>query len=156
MKSPQFRVRCAAFALLVLACGMARAQNDYPTKPVRVIVPTAPGGGLDTLARLVAQKLSARAGKQFVVDNRAGASGAIGMDLGAHAPPDGYTLVMFTLTHLATTAIPGRQSVDVVRNFAPVAWVSSMPYILNVNPAVPATSVAELIALAKAKPGSIN
>ena len=78
------------------------------------------------------------------------------MELGARAAPDGYTLVMFTLTHLATSTIPGRQSVDVVKDFAPVAWVSSMPYLLNVHPAVSAKSVGELISLAKAKPGTIN
>ena len=156
MSFREFRAGCAAFALIAVTAGIAHAQNDYPTKPVRIIVPTAAGAGLDTLARLVAQNLSARAGKQFVIDNRAGAGGAIGMDLGARASPDGYTLVMFTLTHLATSTIPGRQSVDVVKDFAPVAWVSSMPYLLNVHPAVPAKSVGELIALAKAKPGTIN
>ena len=156
MSSRQFRAGCAAFGLVAATAGLAHAQDDYPTKPVRIIVPTAAGAGLDTLARLVAQKLSARGGKQFVIDNRAGAGGAIGMELGARAAPDGYTLVMFTLTHLATSTIPGRQSVDVVRDFAPVAWVSSMPYLLNVHPAVPAKSVGELISLAKAKPGTIN
>ena len=156
MSSRQFLAGCAALGLAAVTAGLAHAQSDYPAKPVRIIVPTAAGAGLDTLARLVAQKLSDRAGKQFVIDNRAGAGGAIGMELGARAAPDGYTLVMFTLTHLATTTIPGRQSVDVVRDFAPVAWVSSMPYLLNVHPAVPARSVGELISLAKAKPGTIN
>ena len=156
MSSRQFLAGCAALGLAAVTAGLAHAQSDYPAKPVRIIVPTAAGAGLDTLARLVAQKLSDRAGKQFVIDNRAGAGGAIGMELGARAAPDGYTLVMFTLTHLATTTIPGRQSVDVVRDFAPVAWVSSMPYLLNVHPAVPARSVSELISLAKAKPGTIN
>jgi tripartite-type tricarboxylate transporter receptor subunit TctC len=140
----------------MVAANTAHAQHDYPARPVRIIVPTAAGAGLDTLARILARKLSERAGKQFVIDNRAGAGGAIGMELGARAAPDGYTLVMFTLSHLATSTLPGRQSVDVVRDFAPVAWVSSMPYLLNVNPAVPARSVAQLISLAKAKPGAIT
>ena len=152
----QFRAALATLGLLVATVATAYAQDNYPAKPVRIIVPTAAGAGLDTLARLVAQKLSDRAGKQFVIDNRAGAGGAIGMELGARAAPDGYTLVMFTLTHLATSTIPGRQSVDIVREFAPVAWVSSMPYLLNVNPSVPAKSVGELISLAKAKPDTIN
>src|SRR5689334_8388666 len=147
---------CAAFALLVGSTGITYAQNDYPTRPVRIIVPTAAGAGLDSLARLLARRISEKAGKQFVIDNRAGAGGAIGMELGAHATPDGYTLVMFTLTHLATSTIPGRQAVNVVRDFAPVAWVSSMPYLLNVHPTVPARSVAELISLAKAKPGMLT
>jgi tripartite-type tricarboxylate transporter receptor subunit TctC len=142
--------------LLAATACIAHAQNDYPAKPVRIIVPTAAGAGLDSLARLLARRISEKAGKQFVIDNRAGAGGAIGMELGAHATPDGYTLVMFTLTHLATSTIPGRQSVNVVRDFAPVAWVSSMPYLLNVHPSVPGKSVAELISFAKAKPGMLT
>ena len=129
---------------------------DYPAKPVRIIVPTIAGAGLDTLTRLLAQKLTEKSGKAFVVDNRAGAGGAIGMELGAHAAPDGHTLVMFTLTHLATSTLPGKQNVDIVKDFAPVAWVSSSPYLLNVHPSIPAKSVAELVALAKTKPNAIN
>ena len=141
---------CAA-----LAVAPARSQ-DYPSKPVRIIVPTIAGAGLDTLTRLLAQKLTEKSGKAFVVDNRAGAGGGIGMELGARAAPDGYTLVMFTLTHLAMSTVPGKQTVDIVKDFAPVTWVSSSPYLLNVHPAVPAKSVAELVALAKAKPNAIN
>ena len=129
---------------------------DYPAKPVRIIVPTVAGAGLDTLTRLLAQKLAEKSGKAFVVDNRAGAGGAIGMELGAHAAPDGHTLVMFTLTHLAMSTLPGKQNVDIVKDFAPVAWVSSSPYLLNVHPSVPTKSVAELVALAKTKPNAIN
>ena len=129
---------------------------DYPAKPVRIIVPTIAGAGLDTLTRLLAQKLTEKSGKAFVVDNRAGAGGAIGMELGAHAAPDGHTLVMFTLTHLAMGTMPGKQNVDIVKDFAPVAWVSSSPYLLNVHPSVPAKSVAELVGLAKTKPNAIN
>lgn len=108
------------------------------------------------MTRVLAQRLSERAGKQFVIDNRAGAGGAIGMELGARAAPDGYTIVMFTLTHLATSTIPGRRSVDFVKDFEPVSWVSSMPYILNVHPSVPAKTVAQLISLAKARPDELN
>ena len=142
------------------SCALIVAVNaeaaDYPAKPVRIIVPTIAGAGLDTLTRLLAQKLTEKSGKAFVVDNRAGAGGAIGLELGARAAPDGYTLVMFTLTHLAMSTLPGKQSVDIVKDFAPVAWVSSSPYLLNVHPSVPAQSVAELVALAKAKPNAIN
>lgn len=144
------------------ACGIAIALSagivaaNYPEKPVRIIVPTIAGAGLDTLTRLLAQKLSEKSGKTFVVDNRAGAGGAIGMEIGAHSPPDGYTLVIFTLTHLAMSTLPGKQSVDFVKDFAPVSWVSNSPYVLNVHPAVTAKSVAELIAIAKAKPNAIN
>src|SRR3954451_12312667 len=97
IRSRKSRIACAALVLLAATATSVRAQGDYPAKPVRIVVPTAAGAGLDTLARLVAQKLSARAGKQFVIDNRAGAGGAIGMELAAHAAPDGYTLAMFTL-----------------------------------------------------------
>jgi tripartite-type tricarboxylate transporter receptor subunit TctC len=148
-------IGCVAFALLATTANITYAQNGYPARPVRIIVPTAAGAGLDSLARLLARSLSEKAGKQFVIDNRAGAGGAIGMELGAHAAPDGYTLVMFTLTHLATSTIPSRQSVDIVRDFAPVSWVSSMPYLLNVHPTLPAKSIPELISLAKARPGTL-
>ena len=149
---------CAAGTALAagIATGLNAQAAEYPVKPVRIIVPTVAGAGLDTLARLIAQKLTATTGRPFVVDNRAGAGGAIGMELAARAVPDGYTLVMFTLTHLAANTIPGRQSADVLKDFAPVSWMTNMPYVLNVHPAVPAKTVAELIALAKAKPGTIN
>ena len=144
----------------LLLHGLTSAANvsaaDYPAKPVRIIVPTIAGAGLDTLTRLLAQKLTEKSGKAFVVDNRAGAGGAIGMELGAHAAPDGHTLVMFTLTHLAMSTMPRKQNVDIVKDFAPVAWVSSSPYLLNLHPLVPAKNVAELVALAKTKPNAIN
>ena len=157
LKSRSVRfISVSGIALAIAVAAGAAEAAEYPAKPVRVIVPTAAGAGLDTLTRLVMTKLSEKAGKQFVIDNRAGAGGAIGMDLAARATPDGYTLVMFNLTHLATSTIPGRQSVDILKDFAAVIWVSSMPYVLNVHPSVPARSVAELISLAKAKPGAIN
>ncbi len=129
---------------------------DYPAKPVRIIVPTIAGAGLDTLTRLLAQKLAEKSGKAFVVDNRAGAGGAIGMELAARAAPDGYTLVMLSGTQITSSTVPGTKPADILKDFAPVSWVTSQPYILNVYPAVPAKTVSELIALAKAKPGSIN
>ncbi len=160
MQSSPPRVKFTPAGCAVLFYALISAVNagaaDYPAKPVRIIVPTIAGAGLDTLTRLLAQKLTEKSGKAFVVDNRAGAGGAIGMELGARAAPDGYTLVMFTLTHLAMSTLPGKQNVDIVKDFAPVTWVSSSPYLLNVHPSVPAKSVAELVALAKAKPNAIN
>ncbi len=129
---------------------------DYPAKPVRIIAPTIAGAGLDTLTRLLAQKLAEKSGKAFVVDNRAGAGGAIGMELAARAAPDGYTLVMLSGTQITSSTVPGTKPADILKDFAPVSWVTSQPYILNVYPAVPAKTVSELIALAKAKPDSIN
>ena len=129
---------------------------DYPAKPVRIIAPTIAGAGLDTLTRLLAQKLAEKSGKAFVVDNRAGAGGAIGMELAARAAPDGYTLVMLSGTQITSSTVPGTKPADILKDFAPISWVTSQPYILNVYPTVPAKTVTELIALAKAKPGSIN
>ena len=148
--------KVVAFIVAVLAVYAPVLAADYPVKPVRIIVPTIAGAGLDTLTRLLAQKLTEKSGKAFVVDNRAGAGGAIGIEMGARAAPDGYTLVIFTLTHLAMSTLPDKQSVDFAKDFAPVSWVSNSPYILNVHPTVAAKSVSELIALAKAKPGTIN
>lgn len=145
-----------ALIAMIAVIGNKTHAADYPAKPVRIIVPTIAGAGLDSLTRLVAQKLTEKSGKSFLVDNRAGAGGAIGMEIGARAAPDGYTLVMFTLTHLATSTMPGKQSVDILKDFAPIIWVTNSPYLLNVHPTVPAKNVAELIALAKAKPGTIN
>jgi tripartite-type tricarboxylate transporter receptor subunit TctC len=160
MDTSCLHVLSAAAGATALATGIATAINaeaaEYPAKPVRIIVPTIAGAGLDTLTRLVAQKLTEKTGKPFVIDNRAGAGGAIGMELAAHAVPDGYTLVMFALAHLTANTIPGKPSVDILKDFAPVSWVTNMPYVLNVHPAVPARTVAELVALAKAKPGTIN
>lgn len=129
---------------------------DYPSKALRIIVPSVAGAGLDTLTRLIAQKLTEKAGKAFVIDNRAGAGGTIGMELAAHAAPDGYTLVMFSATHLAANTIPGKQTYDTLKDFAPVIWATNQPYVLNVHPAVPAKTVGELIALARSSPGTIN
>ncbi len=142
--------------LAALAVCVPVFAADYPVKSVRIIVPTIAGAGLDTLTRLLAQKLTEKSGKAFVVDNRAGAGGAIGMEMAARAAPDGYTLAIFTLTHLAMSTVPGKQSVDFVKDFAPVSWVSNSPYMLNVHPSVAAKNLAELVALAKAKPNAIN
>lgn len=142
--------------LLLIAISCNAGAADYPVRPVRIIVPTIAGAGLDTLTRLLAQKLTEKSGKAFVVDNRAGAGGAIGMEMGARAAPDGYTIVIFTLTHLAMSTMPGKQSVDFVKDFAPISWISNSPYILNVHSLVAAKNVAELIQLAKAKPNAIN
>jgi tripartite-type tricarboxylate transporter receptor subunit TctC len=152
---PQAPFAMALMALLVSTASSAVAA-DYPEKPVRIIVPTIAGAGLDTMTRLLAQKLTEKSGKAFVVDNRAGAGGAIGMEMTARAAPDGYTLAIFTLTHLAMSTVAGKQTVDFTRDFAPVCWISNSPYLLNVHPSVAAKNVAELIALARAKPNAIN
>jgi tripartite-type tricarboxylate transporter receptor subunit TctC len=133
----------------------ASAQN-YPVRPVRIIVPVATGGGTDFLARVVARELSERMGRQFVVDNRAGAGGAIGADTGAKATPDGYTLTMgYTASHGINPALQ-KLPYDPVRDFAPISQVASATNMLVVHAAVPVKSVKDLIAHARAKPGQLR
>jgi tripartite-type tricarboxylate transporter receptor subunit TctC len=155
-----FSKLCLRSPALLLLSGLMPLNDavaaDYPVKPVRIIVPSVAGAGLDTLTRLVAQKLTERSGKPFVIDNRPGAGGAIGMEMAARAVPDGYTLVMFSGTQLAANTIPKKQAFDTLKDFSPVAWATSQPYVLNVHPSLPVKSVPELIKLAKAKPGAIN
>ena len=132
------------------------AAPDYPVKPIRLIVPFAPGGGTDITARTIAQKLSERWGQQVVVDNRPGANGTIGLDLAAHAPADGYTLTMISASHTVNVSLIRKLPYNLPGDFAPITQATSQPYALVVHPSVPAKSVRELVALAKAKPGTLN
>ena len=146
-----------AYAIAALAAtGAHAATPNYPSKPVRFIVPQPAGGTSDILARLLAQKLSDSLGQQVVVDNRAGASGTIGTDLAAKAPADGYTIVFLYTTHTTTPSLYAKLPYDPINDFAPVSLVTFAPLLLVVHPTVQATSVKDLIALAKAKPGSLN
>jgi tripartite-type tricarboxylate transporter receptor subunit TctC len=144
-----------ATALSLLAAQGALAQG-YPTRPVRLIAASAPGGTSDILARLLAQQLSAELGQQFVVENRAGASGIIGTDFVAKAAPDGYTLLLIQPSLTINPHIFAKVPHDAVRDFAPISLVVDVPQIVSVHPSVPARSVKELIALAKAQPGNIT
>lgn len=134
----------------------AAAQN-YPVKAVRVIVPTAAGGNPDFILRPVAQKLSESMKQAFVVDNRPGASGIIGVELAARAPADGYTLLFAASGHIATpSALYEKLSFDAMRDFAPISNMVEAPFALFVHPSLPVTSVREFVALAKARPGQIS
>src|SRR5690349_2164309 len=136
----------AAAALAVLFAPMAFAQTNYPTKPVRLIVPFPPAGTTDILARAVAQKLSETWGQQVVVDNHPGAGGNIGSDLVAKAAPDGYTLLMGTVgTHAINPSLYSKMPYDHVKDFVPVILVAGVPNVLVVNPSLPVKSVRELI-----------
>ena len=135
--------------------GRSAGEGTYPSRPVRMIVPFPPGGG-DTVARIVAQVLSERMRQQFVVDNRPGAGSTLGTELAAKATPDGYTLLFATSALAISAAIYPRLAYDPVTDFAPVSAVGSAPLVLVLHPAVPATSVKELISLAKAKPDTLN
>ena len=140
----------------VLLTGAAIAQT-YPVKSVRMVVPFAAGAGSnDIMARLIAQKLTDALGQQFVVDNRPGASGIIGMEIVAQAPPDGYTVLMMSLTFSVNPSLFSKLPYDTVKDFVPVTMVASAPLMLVVHPSIPVKSVQEFIAYAKANPGKLN
>ena len=145
-------------ALFTLAfCALANAQDDYPNRPVRIIVPFAPGGSTDVVARVLADKLGTELKQNFVVENRAGAGGNIGADVVAKATPDGYTLLMGTTGVLAINRYLYKDmSFDADRDLVPVSYTSLITNILVVNPQVPAKTVPELLALARAKPGALT
>lgn len=133
------------------------AYKNYPNKPVRVIVTTAPGGASDYVVRPIAQKMSENLKQNFVVDNRAGASGIIAMEMGAKAPPDGYTIIFATIGTVASNfAVHEKLPYHPIKDYAPISKAADTYFILSVNPGVPANTVQELVALAKAQPGKIS
>jgi tripartite-type tricarboxylate transporter receptor subunit TctC len=144
------------FVILVLLLAPYAAAQDYPAKPVRFIVPYAPGGSSDIIARLYGQRLSETLGQSFVVDNRPGAGGTIGTGILAKSLPDGYTLILQDMPHTINPAVYGNLPYDPVKDFAPITLVARAPQWLFVNPAVPARTVRELVALAKAQPGNLK
>jgi tripartite-type tricarboxylate transporter receptor subunit TctC len=141
---------------LLLLCPIAASAAGYPDKPVRIIVPTAPAGGADLLARTIAQQLSDKFKEQFFIDNRPGAGGIIGTRGVASAEPDGYTLLLAPSSIAITAAIKKKLPYDLLRDLKPIMVVASTPYALVVNPALPVHSVKELIDYAKANPGKLN
>ena len=143
-----------ALILLALAAAPVFAQQ-YPARAVRLIVASSPGAGVDIVARIVAQKVSAGIGQQVVVDNRAGAGANLGAEIAAKSPPDGYTLLMGTPAHTINVSLYSGLSYDIIRDFAPVSLVSTGQYVVIVHPSVPARTAKELIAIAKAKPGAL-
>ena len=149
----------AATALVALgATGAAQAQSDYPNKPVRLVIPYAPGGATDVIGRVLAKQLSESLGQQFVVDNRAGAGGSLGAGQVAKSTADGYTLLMGAFTsHTINAALtPAVTPFDIHKSFSHISVVGTVPLVFVVNPNVPAKSVKELVALAKEKPGSVT
>ena len=142
-------------AAVACAATGAAAQEKYPSRPIRLVVPFAPGGGADISARTIAQKLTERFGQQVVADNRPGAGGNIGAELVFKAPPDGYTLLLVSSSYGANPALY-KLSFDPVTAFEPITLVSQQPFILAVNLGVPAKSAKELISYAKAHPGKLN
>ena len=148
-------VRFLAFPF-VLVFGLVWAQADYPTRPVKVIVPSPPGGGTDILARVLAQHFSKGLGQPFVVENKPGAGNMIGIESVARSPGDGYTLLVTASTLALNSVLYKKVPYDPVRDFAPITLAATAPNVLVVNPALPVKSLAEFIALAKAKPGALS
>lgn len=153
--------RCGFISLMmagaVLAASPVSRAEPYPDKPIRMIVPFSPGGTSDTLARILGRKMTEAWGRQIVVDSRPGASGIIGTEIAAHAPADGYTLMHGNMSQFAIN--PGlyrKLPYQTLRDFVPLSLIATAPQLLVVNPALPATSVRELIGLARAKPGTLN
>jgi len=148
--------RLLTLALLALAAAAApAAAQDYPNRPVRLIIPFPPGGSNDVVGRLVANQLSEKLGHKVFVDNRGGAGGVLGTEAAANAAPDGYTLLVVSIAHAVNPSLY-KLNYDPIKSFAPVSIMATGPNVLAVNPTLPVKSVKELVALAKEKPGSID
>jgi len=148
-------IALALIAVLPFAALAAHAQPNYPLKPVRIIVPSAPGGGTDITLRLLTPRLIEFLGQPFVVENRGGGATVIGTDLAARAAPDGYTLLMASSALTVNPAMIRKMPYDAARDFAPISLVNTSPNVLVTHPALPTRNIKDLIALAKAKPGQI-
>lgn len=149
---------CALALSAIVCAGAAHAQarTDYPTRPVRFIIAQTPGGNADFVGRIIADALAKRLGQQFVVDNRAGASGIIATEITVKAPPDGHTLLLVTTSFGVNPGLYKKLPYDPINDLAPITHIAHAPQILVVNPSLPIQSVPDLIALARAKPGELN
>jgi tripartite-type tricarboxylate transporter receptor subunit TctC len=147
--------RVALLLIASLAAGASLAQ-DYPSRPVRLVVPFSPGGSTDTLARIVGQKLTERSGQPVIIENRAGAGGHIGADQVAKSAPDGYTLLLGGVPHAISASLYSKLPYDLARDLTAIAEVASFPSAIVLHPSLPANSVKELIALARARPGQLS
>lgn len=146
-----------AVGAALLALGTPAQAQSWPAKPIRFVVPFTPGGGNDTIARLIGQKLSASLGQQVVIDNRAGAGGTIGAEAAARSAPDGYTMFLAGVaTHGINPNLRAKMPYDPVKDFEPVSLIASAPLIVVVHPSLPVRSTKDLVALAKAKPGELT
>ncbi|MGZ5177347.1 MAG: tripartite tricarboxylate transporter substrate-binding protein, partial [Burkholderiales bacterium] len=148
-------IAAIAAAGIMVATFSANAQQ-YPSKPVRVIIPFPPGGPTDIIGRMVVDTLTKAYGVQFIADNRAGAGGNIGMEVCAKSPPDGYTVCIMTVAQSIAPAIYRKLPFDPVKDFAHVTLAAQLPSLLTVHPSLPVKTVKELVALAKTKPGQMS
>lgn len=156
MKSISYNVSRIGLGILAATLALPLAAQNYPTKAVRLIIPFSAGGAADVPGRIVTQKLSEALKQQVIVDNRPGAGSTIGAETAAKAAPDGYTIFMISNTHFVSAALHKKLAYDSLNDFTPVTQITSAPNVLVVHPSLPAKSVKELIALAKAKPGQID
>ena len=152
----RLRASCGIVAAIALAGAGPVAAQAWPAKPVRIVVPFTPGGGLDIQARLFGKKFYETLGQTFVVENRTGAGGLIGAEAVARSAPDGYTLLFSSASLAVNVSLYKKLAFDPVKDFDPVSWVSSVPLVLVVHPSVPVKSVPELVALAKKRAGQFN
>src|SRR5262249_31754166 len=150
------RIAALIATLAVAEASLAQDVSGYPNRPVRLVVPFAPGGTNDSVGRVVGDKLAARLGQPVVVDNRAGANSIVGCEIVATAAPDGYPLVIVAAGFAANPSLIRKLPYDSLRDFAPVGLVGDGPYLLVVYPSVPAKNLSEFIAWAKARPGQVN
>ena len=144
------------FLLLTLSTGAAAQTVPYPAKTIRMVVPFAPGGNTDIIARFIAPKMGEDLGQQIIIDNRGGASSTIGTDIASKAPPDGYTLLMVSTAHVINPAVIKKLPYDSVRDFVPITLVADVPNALVIHPSVPARTLKALLALAKSRPGEMT
>ncbi len=150
------RIPLFAFAAVTSLTAVCAPAQTYPARPIRMIVPFAPGGGTDVIARYVAAGMTESMGRQVVVDNRAGANGIIGTEIVARSAPDGYTLLFVSSPHSVNPSLYPKLPYDTLRDFAPVSMVATSPYVLVVHPSLPVRNVKDLIALAKSKPDQLT
>lgn len=155
MRQQIFGSGCAAILAAGLTCTPAIAQN-FPAKPLRIVVGLAPGGGTDIVSRMVGQRLSAAINQQVVIDNRPGASGNIAAEIVAKAPPDGYTLLAVTASHVINPSLYSKMSYDPIKDFTGITQLTAQPYLFVINPGVPAKNVKEFVALAKSRKGGLT
>ncbi len=156
MKSATLKLSCSALVACCVGLGLPAQAQQWPVKPVRIIVPFAAGGGTDIQGRLLGKKFFESLGQSFVVDNRPGASGIIGVELAAKSPPDGYTMLFVSASMSVNVTLYGkRMTIDPRKDLVPISWISSVPLVLVIHPSVPVKNVKELVALAR-KTGTMN
>jgi len=154
-KLPLSAALCALCTMLAPAAAFAQA-GEFPVKPIRILVPLAPGGGNDAVARMVGSRMQDRLGQPILVDNRPGAGGVVGTEIAARAAPDGYTMIVVNNSHVIMSALYSKLSFDPMRDFTPVSLAASSPLMVVVHPSLPVNNVNELLAWTRANPGKMN